>query len=227
MRKGGGKLWFMDSSRRDPESSTIEVLTQVKAALASGIFDAVVVSSENAEIRAVAEKAGAVAFERDPATASDTASSEAGVLDYIDRTPRCETLALVQCTSPLTSAEDFANGWALFVKAGADSLVTVVRAHKFLWRVDAETGCATPQNYEPKKRPRRQEWDGEMIENGAFYFFKVAVFRANGNSRLAGKMVAHEMPEETLVEIDSLTDWKIVELLAADKFKKDPGAWGF
>jgi hypothetical protein len=51
----------------------------------------------------------------------------------------------------------------------ADSLVTAVRAHRFLWTVDKETGVATAKNYEPLKRPRRQDWDGELVENGAFY----------------------------------------------------------
>ena len=38
----------------------------------------------------------------------------------------------------------------------ADSLVTVVRAHRFLWKVDAD-GNAISQNYKPEKRPLRQE----------------------------------------------------------------------
>ena len=25
-------------------------------------------------------------------------------------------------------------------------------------------------NYDPAKRPRRQDWEGELVENGAFYF---------------------------------------------------------
>ena len=70
------------------------------------------VSSDDAEILAVAEKAGAIAFQRDPATATDGASSEAGVVDYLDRSD-CETLCLIQCTSPLTRKTDFQQGYAL------------------------------------------------------------------------------------------------------------------
>mmetsp|Transcript_5893 Transcript_5893/g.24660 ORF Transcript_5893/g.24660 Transcript_5893/m.24660 type:complete len:141 (+) Transcript_5893:75-497(+) len=138
----------------------------------------------------------------------------------------CATLALIQCTSPLTSARDFEQGVALFERSKADSLVTVVRAHRFLWSVAADGVTATPKNYDPAARPRRQDWRGELIENGAFYLFDVATFRRTG-SRLAGKIVAFEMPEETLVEIDSLTDWKIVEFLAHEKFGDQPKAWGF
>lgn len=27
-----------------------------------------------------------------------------------------------------------------------------------------------PLNLNPKKRPRRQDWNGELVENGMFYF---------------------------------------------------------
>jgi hypothetical protein len=40
--------------------------------------------------------------------------------------------------------------------SGADSLITAVRTHRFLWSVDASTGLASAKNYEPTRRPRRQ-----------------------------------------------------------------------
>ena len=79
----------------------------------------------------------------------------------------------MQCTSPLTSAADFRDGVAAFSRTGADSLVTVVRTHRFLWKLGAD-GAAAPQNYDPVKRPRLQDWAGELIENGAFYVFRPA-----------------------------------------------------
>lgn len=30
----------------------------------------------------------------------------------------------------------------------------------------------TPLNFNPEKRPRRQDWNGELVENGMFYFVK-------------------------------------------------------
>ena len=47
--------------------------------------------------------------------------------------------------------------------------------------------------------------------------FETLGFRKT-SSRLHGKIVALEMNEETLVEIDSLTDWKIVDFCAEIKF---------
>ena len=47
---------------------------------------------------------------------------------------------------------------------------------------------ATAKNYEPLKRPRRQDWDGELIENGAFYLTRKAILQEHG-CRLGGKIV--------------------------------------
>lgn len=197
----------------------------VKAALESGAFERVVVSSDDEDILAVARKAGAFAHVRSGASAEDAASSELGVFDYVDAHPECATCALVQCTSPLTTAGDFSAAVAAFSETGADSLVTVARAHRFLWKVGPD-GAAAPSNYDPVSRPRRQDWAGELLENGAFYLFTTASLRASG-SRLSGKIVAHEMAEDTLAEIDTLVDWAIVEGLARSKFGDAPSTWGF
>ena len=68
-----------------------------------------------------------------------------------------------QATSPLITPEDFQAGWKTMCNTGADSLVTAVRAHRFLWSVES-SGVAVAKNYDPLRRPRRQDWNGELIE---------------------------------------------------------------
>merc|ERR1711948_121959 len=109
---------------------------------------------------------------------------------------------------------------------GADSLVTAVRAHRFLWSVDPATGEATAKNYVPEKRPRRQDWDGELIENGAFYYTTKALFDSS-QCRLGGKMVLYEMPEHTLTELDSMIDWEIMKGLCLEHGYKGTGSEGY
>ena len=65
------------------------------------------------------------------------------------------------------------------------------------------------------KRPRRQDWDGELIENGAFYLFTKSNWEQH-KCRLGGKSVLYEMEEHTFTELDSLVDWKVVSHMAAD-----------
>ena len=88
-------------------------------------------------------------------------------------------------------------------------------ASRFLWSVDNATKVATAKNYEPLKRPRRQDWDGELIENGAFYLFTKSNWEQH-KCRLGGKSVLYEMEEHTFTELDSLVDWKVVSHMAAD-----------
>ena len=49
------------------------------------------------------------------------------------------------------------------------------------------------------------------MENGAFYFFTRASFDASG-SRLSGKVVAHEMSEDTFLEIDTPSDFIAIQV---------------
>ena len=60
---------------------------------------------------------------------------------------------------------------------------------------------------------RRQDWDGEMIENGAFYLFTAKSYKESG-CRLSGRIACFEMAEHNLTEIDSMVDWEVIEVLA-------------
>ena len=48
-------------------------------------------------------------------------------------------------------------------------------------------------------RPPPRRWDGELMENGAFYLFTAQTFKRSG-SRLSGKVIAHEMAAEAFTE---------------------------
>ena len=91
-----------------------------------------------------------------------------------------------------------------------------------MWSVDPATGLASAKNYEPLHRPRRQDWNGELIENGAFYMTKKEIMQEH-KCRLGGKMCLHEMEEHTLTELDSLVDWQVVTNMASDYGYWPPG----
>ena len=65
-------------------------------------------------------------------------------------------------------------------------------------------------NYDPQNRPRRQDWDGYYIENGAFYIST----RENilkSKCRVSGKIAFWETSQKTLYEIDEPSDWEVIE----------------
>jgi len=187
----------------------------IRPALDSGIFDEVWVSTDDDGIAEVALQCGAKVHRRAPETATATASTESAIKDFVDAHPAYDYLCLIQATSPLLTPTDFIEGIKLMQETGADSLVTAVRFHRFLWSVDPKTKEAKAKNYEPLRRPRRQDWDGELIENGAFYYFTKANWEKHG-CRLGGKVALLEMEEHTLTELDSLVDWAVVSHMVND-----------
>jgi YrbI family 3-deoxy-D-manno-octulosonate 8-phosphate phosphatase len=75
-------------------------------------------------------------------------------------------------------------------------------------------------NYDPLHRPRRQDFEGYLMENGAFYFTKNEILTKYKN-RLGGKIGIYEMPEDTALEIDELSDWRQMEQLLIERRRKN------
>ena len=212
-------------------------LWQARACRDSGIFKDICISTDDAAIKAVALDAGFKVHDRSAESATDTASSETVLLEFVDwyqgqqqqekndddnhnkDGAELDYVCLSQATSPLTTAADYKEAWKLLRASSADALVTVSRTHAFYWRVDENTGEATPVNYDPSSRPRRQDWDGNWEENGAFYMTRVALLQES-KCRLVGHVVAHVLNGEgQKFEIDSLLDFDVCE--AVGKFRID------
>jgi CMP-N-acetylneuraminic acid synthetase len=216
-------------------------LWQARACRDSGIFKDVYISTDDDAIKAVALDAGFKVHDRSAESATDTASSETVLLEFVEWYQAQQQqekdddddndnnkdrgnlgyVCLSQATSPLTTAADYEEAWKLLRASSADSLVTVSRTHAFYWNVNENTGDATPVNYDPSSRPRRQDWDGNWEENGAFYMTRVAPFQKS-KCRLVGRVVAHVLRGEgQKYEIDSLLDFSVCETVG--KFRIGAG----
>ena len=147
---------------------------------------------------------------RSPESATDSASTEFAMLEFA-ASHAFQHMVLIQATSPLLTSEHLDAGLALYRREQADSLLSVVRQKRFIWSLQAD-GSAAPLNYDPVKRPRRQDHDGYLVENGAFYVCR-RDFLMTTRSRLSGRMLAYEMPPETYLELDEPSDWLLVEAL--------------
>lgn len=148
-------------------------------------------------------------YRRAAENATDTASTESVMLEYIQAAGlRSETtFMLVQATSPLTQTIHFTEALAKYNEGKFDSLLSCVRSKRFFW---TEEGMSL--NYDYRHRPRRQEFAGIMMENGAFYINSVGNILRDKN-RLSGKIGIYEMPEYTATEIDEPEDFIILEQL--------------
>ncbi|MFM7230169.1 MAG: cytidylyltransferase domain-containing protein [Cyanobacteriota bacterium] len=176
-----------------------------KAALEAGVR--LVISTESEEIRQVvrSETPTAELLDRPEELADDTASTEA-VIDHFLRHVSCDHVLLLQATSPLTQKGQIAGAIGAYVGGGCKPLVSGTRQHHFIWNEDG-----LPINYTPQKRPRRQDWGGTFVENGAIYLFSREVFQDTG-CRCRPPCTLYIMPTDHATELDTLDDWRRLEL---------------
>lgn len=181
------------------------------------MIDKVYVSTDSEGIRNVIEAYGNKKVEvigRSQDTATDSARTESAMLEFAGKTDFSD-IVLVQATSPLLESVHLEEGIKRYFDTRADSLVSVVRQKRFIWQ-ENEDKSVKPLNYDPLKRPRRQDWAGYLVENGAFYITsREALLKSS--SRISGRTVCYEMPEETYVELDEPRDWKIAEMLLVNR----------
>ena len=158
-------------------------------------------------------------LKRDSENANDTASTEAAMLEFCEKIDwKFDNICLLQATSPLTTRKDINK--ALKEINQNDSALTVVETKRFIWNDKGES-----INYDFKNRPRRQDFQGLKIENGAIYVTTKQQFVASKN-RLGGKIALVEMPEDTLTEIDELSDVVIIENLLLNRLNSHKEGFG-
>jgi YrbI family 3-deoxy-D-manno-octulosonate 8-phosphate phosphatase len=184
----------------------------VEAALGASCVERVLVSTDDPAVRehVTATWPGRVGLPaRSPATASDTATTESVLLDVLG-TPEASgaaVIGLVQATSPLLTSADVDGAHALLGRF--DSVLTVVRQKRFRWTAAPDGASA---DYDPAARPRRQELDGHLVENGALYLTPRDALARTG-VRISGRIGCYEMPEAAYTEVDEPTDLVIVDAL--------------
>lgn len=149
-------------------------------------------------------------FDRSSTNASNTASTESVMLEFLDNKVFSgeDLFVLVQATTPFTSSENFDNAINILKSnIEIDSLLSCVESKRFFW---TKNGNAI--NYDYNNRPLRQDFDGILMENGAFYINTVANIK-NFKNRLSGTIHPYVMPEYSAIEADEEDDWIIIEKL--------------
>jgi YrbI family 3-deoxy-D-manno-octulosonate 8-phosphate phosphatase len=199
------------------------IVHTIRHALASRRVDHTVVSTDDEEIAQIARAAGAKVVMRPAALATDSASSEAALRDALDQVGGTlggepSLVVFLQCTSPLRRPTDIDDAIRKLEESNADSLLSVVPSHRFLWR--EFNGQAQPLNYDPAARPRRQDREPEYQENGSIYLFRPWVLR-ECRSRLGGKIALFVMDPATGHEIDDPDDFDFCEWLLLRSRQKE------
>lgn len=149
----------------------------IDAAVNSGIFDHVFVSTDSEEVAETARRCGAeVPFLRSPELATDTATTADALRDFIDKYERLkgqsvQFVCLLQPTSPLRTAEDILKADRLLMADGVDAVVSVCEMeHPFQLCGKLGPSGSLQGFVKSENNVRSQDQDVYYRLNGAIYY---------------------------------------------------------
>ena len=190
----------------------------IEAALKSGEFDEVMVSTDSEEYAAIARQYGAsVPFMRSEETATDTAGSwdvvEEVLQGYEKLGKSFDTFCLLQPTSPLRDAGDIAGAYGLFREKADFAVVSVCEAeHSPLWCGHLPEDGEFTDFIDADAMKQRQAGGKFYRLNGAIYIVSCAKFRESRYLYQKGSF-AYVMSQQKSVDIDSELDFRMAEFL--------------
>lgn len=195
----------------------------IEAALASGIFDEVYVSTDSQEYADIAIQYGArVPFLRSDETATDTASSWDVVKEALRRYEEAgklyDMVTILQPTTPLRSAEDIMNAFHIYQDNNANSVVSVCEVdHSPLWcnTLPEDNSMCDFIRQDIVKQPRQKLSKFYRI-NGAIYMVNIS-FLFQCNNIYEKKSIAYIMKKEHSVDIDDMYDFIVAEAILNSK----------
>jgi len=187
----------------------------IEQSLNSKLIDDTFVSTEDDEIKMISMKYGAKVINRPLELATDTSSTESVLLHASkELNNNFDYMVLLQPTSPIRYPKQIDEAIELIQKENTDSLLSVYKNESFLWNKKGQS-----LNYDFKNRPRRQDKDWELVENGSIYITKKEILLKEKN-RLGGKILTYLMPRWMSFEIDEQFDFELVEYLLKTKYRE-------
>lgn len=188
----------------------------IKAALGSGMFDEVMVSTDDEEIAEIAKKAGAtVPFFRSKETSNDFANTTDVMLEVLAEYEKLGKHFSYACciypTAPFITAEKLKNAMNMLEETEADSILPVVK-----FSFPPQRSVIMEDGYLKFKWPehmftRSQDLEPFYHDAGQFYAMRIDSFRTQ-KRLVMDKTIPMEMPEIEVQDIDSEEDWQIAEV---------------
>ena len=188
----------------------------IEAALSSGVFDEVMVSTDSEEIRQVAVKYGAkVPFIRSKETSNDMAMTHEVLIEvlnkYRENGMEYASVCCIYPTAPFIKAERLRECKKLLELDGVNGVIPVVAfsfppQRCFLIK-DNKLEYKWPEN----KLVRSQDLERWYHDSGQFYFVKTDVFLEE-ESLVVPNTVPLILDESEVQDIDNFEDWKIAEM---------------
>jgi len=208
-------------SKRIPKKNIKEfcgkpiIAYSINAALAGGIFDEVMVSTDSEEIAAIARQYGAdVPFLRSEKTSSDHATTADVLTEVINEYKKSgkefDSFCCLYPTAPFLTAKKLKDAMELFDNSDCDSLISVVQFSFPPQRAFIIRDGSLEYQYPDNEKKRSQDLEPIYHDCGQFYICDTKTFAAK-NSLLCGRTLPFIIPEEEVQDIDNMSDWLIAE----------------
>lgn len=195
----------------------------IEAALESGIFDNVIVSTDSEDIADIARKYGAtVPFIRPDNLSGDLVSSDDVILHAIDYYEQLgdnyKYVCKLQPTSPLRTAKHIQEAYGILKQQNSNYVVSVCECeHSPQWSGTIDADMRLDNFIKDKfKRACRQQIEKYYRLNGAIYFGNIEQFKVDKNF-LGNNSLAYIMSMEESVDIDNELDFKLAEIIMKDR----------
>jgi len=187
----------------------------IDASLKSKLINRTIVSTDNKRIKEESKRLGADVVDRPKKLSGDKIALEPTIqhtLDYLKKKENYipNVIVLLSNTHPFRTSEHIDDALSLLFKKKYDSVLTGYQLHTFFWKKQSNS-TVIPINYDPQKRPNRQEIEIPLFENGALFATTYSAF-VKSRCRISGKIGFYKMPLDASYNIDTQND-----LLDAEK----------
>lgn len=194
----------------------------IDAAIKSGVFDKVVVSTEDAEIKGIAISCGAEVDDRPDHMAGDTVTKVQVVKEYIERKQiesEYDYIAALLPTCPFRSYEDIQVAFKKLTDQNKCHFLIGVTEYEFPvgLALDKEEELVKMVDPEEYQVTRSQNKTIKYHPNGAIYLATMEGFKKNGTF-FNIEMLHHIMPPLRSFDIDYPYQFEIAEVIAKNKF---------
>lgn len=201
----------------------------IDAALQSGVFDTVMVSTDDGEIARIAEQYGAdVPFFRSEGTSNDYATTaqvlEEVLEEYAKREMRFQQVCCIYPTAPFITPARIKQAMELLEESSADSVLPVVR-----FSFPPQRGVVLDNQYLRYKWPehgnaRSQDLEPVFHDVGQFYCVRAESFERQ-RTLVMEKTVPLILPEMEIQDIDTEEDWQLAEVKFRLLRERQGGSW--
>ncbi len=185
----------------------------IEAALKSGLFAEVMVSTDDEEIADVAKQYGAkVPFMRSAETASDFASTadvlKEVIANYKELGKEFDNFCCFYATAPLVQSKDVTSAFERLQQSDFSCVYPVVQFSYPIWRcLDIAEDGTMKRHWPEYENSRSQDLPKEYHDTGTFYWYKTKEW-LTGDVKIGGIIV----DETSIQDIDTETDWKLAEM---------------